>query len=121
MQPRVEEFTLKLERVLGKNAVVESTIEGDQTKIIFPKELFFYPDEADLRADKAVLAKRTSEVLKELQRGKSFRLSIIAGLQEYNIDKRKVTALKNAIGITEAETGLSTNIGDQIILVVSDE
>jgi hypothetical protein len=121
VQPKVEEFTVRLGRLLGKNAVVESTIEGDQTKIIFAKDLLFYSDETEMRSDKIILAKRTADIIKELQAGNKFRISIIMGLEEYDLDKKKLSTLKNALNISGAEIGLSDGLGNQIILVVANE
>ena len=120
VQPKVDEFTLKIKRVLGQDAIVESTIEGEQTKITFAKDLFFYRDEAEMRAEKVALAQKTAAVLKEIQNGKNFKLSIIGGMEEYRIDKKKILELKNSLGIDNAEVGLSTSLGNQIMLVVEN-
>lgn len=121
VQPKVEEFTIRLQRLLGNAAIVESTVEGDKTRIIFDKETFFYPDETEMRSEKMVTAKRTGEILRELQADKNLHVTIIMGLESYERDKKKLFALKNAIGLDKVDIGLSNNSRNQIILVVSNE
>lgn len=121
VQPKLEEFTLQLQRVLGKDAMVESTINGDATKVTFAKELFFYADETEMRTEKIQRAQQTSEVLKNLMGGKDVKISIIMGLENYDLDVKKLTAFKNALGITEAEAGFATNSTNKITLVINNE
>ena len=119
--PRTQDYSLELQRLLGENAVVETTINGDRTKITFAKDLFFYADETDLREDKIALIKKIANTLRNIRGGKEFGLGIVGGLQNYEMDKEKLSALKHAFGIENTSIGLSTNYGGQFVLVISDE
>lgn len=121
VQPKVEEFTVQLEQILGASARVETTLDGLQTKVIFAKELFFYSDETDMRSDKIELAQRTAAVLNKLQGEKPTGFSIISESENFELDRKKITALKSALGITSAQTGISTENGSNIMLLIDNE
>lgn len=121
MPPKVEEFTVKLQNALGDNGKVESNIEGTETTVTFSKELFFYSDETEIRADKAGMAKRISDIMQQMQGQKPLSLSIIAESGNFELDNKKLISLKNAIGITSAETGMKTQKGSNFMLIIENE
>ena len=121
--PKVQEYTLELQRLLGENAKVEATIDGTKTIVIITKDVLFYADETELREDKILLAQKTSAILKKIHAGKPIKIDIIAGSQNYKFDIKKLEALKNAIGITDTNIGIDTNeqAQNQFKLVVENE
>ena len=116
VKPSVSNYALELENLFKELAVIKTTYTGDNIILSADKDLFYYGDESDFKPEIADFAIKFQDILLRWHKADKVTFSISLGLENYDLDKKRLEKIKALLADANIEIGIDTKNPQKFIL-----
>jgi hypothetical protein len=120
-KPKVADYAKQIELLLKDVAIIESSLNGEDTTIIFDKSAIFYADETNLKPGRNLPFEKLIEIVKKWQREQKISLQIIVSLENFELDKQRLDFLVQSFANNSIKIGFNRGTKDKINLNIKVE
>ena len=121
VKPKTDDYALEMEKLFGKNARIESTVNGDEISINSSKDFFYFSDEVSFRPEKMDLLIKLQNILARWDRSAHLKITFVLGLSNYELDKKRLEVFRHLMSRPGIDVGLETGNIDKFSIVIKYE
>lgn len=121
IKPKYDNYALEMEKLFGANAVIKTTVNGDETTINAQKNFFYYSDEIKFRPEKMEMLVKLQDILTRWDKSAKLKITFLLGFSSYRLDKPRLENFRQIMGRPDMDVGLNPSEPDKFSIIIHYE